>query len=191
MARFPSLPDSELNQAQSDLMERIRRFSSASASGPFPMLLRSPILGDRFLSVSQYLRFETGLPEDLAELAILIHARVREDAYEWSMHTGRALAAGLSQDLIDDLWQGRKPRQMDARQAAVYRFCVQALRRQSVDEVVFGEVKAALGESVVVDLTVTLGFYSMLSLMLAVAEATAHGRELPPFPPMAEPLPWD
>lgn len=191
MPRFPALPDSEMSEAQRHLMERIRQFSSASSSGPFPMLLRSPVMGDRFLSLSQFLRFEIGLPEALAELAILIHARIQKDAYEWSMHTGRGVSAGLSQALIDDLWSGRKPRGMDEAQTAVYRFCVQSLQSHRVDDAVFDDARALLGEAGVVDLTVTLGFYSMLSLMLAVGEASTQGRPLPPFPPMAEPLPLD
>ncbi|MEM5383295.1 hypothetical protein VSR68_06780 [Paraburkholderia phymatum] len=187
--RFPALNDDEMSEPQRALMARIRAFSTASASGPFPMLLRSPALGECFLPLSHYLRFETRVPEPLAELAILIHARLGCDRYEWDMHVRRGLAVGIDASVIDDLLGGRKPEGLSPAQNSVYRFCVQLLQQQRVDDSAFADAVALLGDAGVVDLTVTLGMYSMLSKVLAVAEVSVQTNSSGPLPALREPLP--
>lgn len=185
--RFSPLTDEQMDGPQRSLMARIRQFSIAPASGPFPMLLRNPAVGERFLALSHYLRFETQIPDTLSELAILLHARVGCDAYEWGMHVPRGLAAGLDASVIDDLQAGRMPRQLDAPQRAIYRFCVQLLQHKQVDDAAFNDAVAVLGEGGVVDLTVMFGLYDMLSRVLAVAEVDRQGAA--PLEPLQQSLP--
>jgi hypothetical protein len=74
--RFPPVVMEQLNDAQKRVAERVLKVSSAGLGGPYAILLRSPILLERYLGMTDYLRFETSLPKRLNELAILIEARL-------------------------------------------------------------------------------------------------------------------
>lgn len=178
--RFPQLQVDSLQGEQKQVAEKILKFSLNGLHGPFNMLLRSPGATDNILGVSNYLRFGTGVPAWAAELLVLIHARVWGDQYEWDMHVGRAASAGLPAALIEDLKFGREPRQMDAAQAAVFHFCVELLRTRAVRDATFEAAMQVLGEKNLTDVTIMLGQYAMISMILSVSQAAAGRSSLPP-----------
>ena len=49
--------------------------SRGGVSGPFSVLLNSPEAGRRVGHLGAYIRFESSLPEEVTELAILVTAR--------------------------------------------------------------------------------------------------------------------
>jgi 4-carboxymuconolactone decarboxylase len=74
--RFPLLKLEQLNDQQRPLADEILKVSSIGISGPFNMMLRSPVMGQRMFAMLDYLRFHTSVPPKLNELAILIQARL-------------------------------------------------------------------------------------------------------------------
>src|SRR5262249_11683616 len=106
--RFSQLGSDQLDDMQKRVAERILKVSSAGLGGPYSILLRSPILAERYLGMTDYLRFETSLPHRLNELAILIEARLWDAQYEWWAHYPIALKAGLSEAVGDDIKEGRR-----------------------------------------------------------------------------------
>src|SRR5262249_32372135 len=110
--RFPELTMGELDDVQKRVAERVMQVSSAGLGGPYSILLRSPVLAERYLGMTDYLRFETSLPHRLNELAILIEARLWDAQYEWWAHYPIALKAGLSKAVADDIRDGRRPTSM-------------------------------------------------------------------------------
>src|SRR5262249_22099695 len=68
--RFSQLGMGELNDVQKRVAERVLKVSSAGLGGPYAMLLRSPVLLERYLGMTDYLRFETSVPKHLNEMAI-------------------------------------------------------------------------------------------------------------------------
>jgi hypothetical protein len=54
----------------------ILKVASIGISGPFNMMLRSPVMGQRMFAMLDYLRFNTSVPRKLNEFAILIQARL-------------------------------------------------------------------------------------------------------------------
>src|SRR6516164_6349308 len=107
--RFSSITMEQLNDVQKRVAERVLNVSSAGLGGPYAILLRSPILLERYLGMTDYLRFETSLPKRLNELAILIEARLWDAQYEWWAHYPIALKAGLARDVADAIKEGRRP----------------------------------------------------------------------------------
>src|SRR5262245_56432189 len=93
--RFSVLTMEQLNDKQKQVAERVLKVSSAGLAGPYAMLLRSPVLLERYLGMTDYLRVETSLPRHLNEMAILIEARMWDAQYEWWAHYPLALKAGL------------------------------------------------------------------------------------------------
>jgi 4-carboxymuconolactone decarboxylase len=72
--RFPLLKLEQLNDQQRPLADEILKVVSIGISGPFNLMLRSPVMGQRMFAMLDYLRFNTSVPSKLNEFAILIQA---------------------------------------------------------------------------------------------------------------------
>ena len=107
--RFPLLKLEQLNDQQRPFADEILKVSSIGISGPFNMMLRSPVMGQRMFAMLDYLRFNTSVPRKLNEFAILIQARLWTSQVEWTAHYPVALKAGLPQAVADDLKVGKRP----------------------------------------------------------------------------------
>jgi 4-carboxymuconolactone decarboxylase len=119
--RFPLLKLEQLNDQQRPLADEILKVSSIEISGPFNMMLRSPVMGQRMFAMLDYLRFNTSVPRKLNGFAILIQARLWTSQVAWTSHYPLALRAGLQQAVADDLKVGKRPASMQPDEAAVGR----------------------------------------------------------------------
>ena len=187
--RFPPLVLEELTGLQRQVAEEFVKFSARKAiSGPAMMLLRSPEVAGSFIKLSDYLRSGTKVPLKLAELAVLIHARLWTDQYEWSVHAIRAREAGLPDAVIADLQVGRSPKGLKHDEQAVYDYCVELSKTKAVSDETFARIRDVLNEAEVVDLTIMLGMYGIVSYLLSVGEAGTVPGQTPPLAPMANPF---
>ncbi|MFL5092966.1 MAG: carboxymuconolactone decarboxylase family protein, partial [Xanthobacteraceae bacterium] len=164
--RFPQLTVDQLDDVQRRVATRIAQVSSAGLGGPYSILLRSPVLAERYLGMTDYLRFGTSLPHRLNELAILIEARLWDAQYEWWAHYPIALKAGLSQAVADDIRDGRRPTSMQPDEEVVYDVCIELLRDRNLTDATFNRAKEMLGEQPIIDLIAVAGFYVMVSSVL-------------------------
>jgi 4-carboxymuconolactone decarboxylase len=186
--RFPKLTLETLHDDQKPVAEAILKFSLNGLGGPFNMLLRSPDVTRCILTLGDYMRFRSAVPDRLAELAVLIHARIWADQYEWALHAGRALKAGVSEATLEALCSGCRPAAMAEDERAVFDFCTAVVERRALSDDVFARAKAALGEKGVVDLTIALGQYTMISMILWVSEAELPEGMVAALPPIEAPF---
>ena len=178
--RFPQLTLEQLTPEQRTLAEGIMKFSSVGIGGPYNIMLRSPVFLKRMLDLLDYLRWNSSLPLSLNEFAILITGRRWRSQVEWYAHVPIALKAGLSQSIIDQLKQKKRPESMTDAEAIVYDFCTELADRHEVADATFERARRILGEQQVVDLVAVSGTYVTVAMMLAVAEAMPpDGAELP------------
>jgi len=180
--RFSQLAFDQLNDVQKRVAERILKVSSAGLGGPYSILLRSPDLAERYLNMTDYLRFKTSLPHRLNELAILIEARLWDAQYEWWAHYPIALRAGVSEAVANDIKEGRRPAAMQPDEAVVYDVCIELLRDRHLTDATFRRAKAMLGEQQVVDLIAVAGFYVMVSSVIIAGEVGIPDNGTPPLP---------
>src|SRR5580698_451613 len=110
--RFPLLKVEQLNDQQRPFADEILKVSSIGISGPYNMLLRSPVVGERMFAMLDYLRFNTSVPLRLDEFAILIQARLWTSQVEWTAHYPLAIKAGLPESVANDLKAGKRPASM-------------------------------------------------------------------------------
>jgi 4-carboxymuconolactone decarboxylase len=149
--------------------------------GPFPALLRSPELADRFQRVGEYLRFNSSIPTALNELAILVTARTWSAQFEWYAHHLLAMKAGLPPAIAEAIAEGRRPEGMNADQSIVYDFCTELHTTHAVSDATYAAARERFGEQGVVDLLGVSGYYVAVAMVLNVAQV--------PLPPgMPEPL---
>ncbi|NOG70731.1 carboxymuconolactone decarboxylase family protein [Roseicella sp. DB1501] len=147
--------------------------------GPFPAMLRSPEVAERFQKLGEYLRFNSSIPAALNELAILITAREWTAQYEWYAHHLLAMKAGLPAAIAEAVAEGRMPDGMDADQEMVWRFCTELHRTRTVSDASYAKVKERFGERGVIDLIAVSGYYVAVAMTLNVAEVP-----LPPGVPV-------
>jgi 4-carboxymuconolactone decarboxylase len=158
--------------------------STGQFPGPYDFLLRSPELAVRWRQYAEYVRFDTSLPLRLNEFAILIQARYWTAQFEWWAHQPLALRAGLADDVAKELREGRRPRGMQADEAAVYDFCVELMQDRAVSDAVLERLKAQLSEQQIVDLVAVAGFYATVSMILKTVDAALPDGEPLPLPPL-------
>jgi len=180
-ARFPDIPHDQLTEAQKAVSDAISSGPRGGVRGPFGPLLRSPELTDRVQKLGEYLRFNSSLSPRLNEMAILINARTWESKYEWFAHKPLAVKGGLAESIADDLAQNKRPSNMKADEEVVYDICMALHKTHFVDDALFKRAVSVLGERGVIDLVAVSGYYTLISMVLNVAEV--------PLPPGAK-SPW-
>ena len=149
--------------------------------GPNALLLRSPELMSRTQKVGEYLRYNSSLPLRLNEFAILITARQWGAQVEWIAHHPLALKAGLAPAVAADLAQGKRPTGMKDDEEIVYQFCKELHETKAVSDPTFKAVVDKFGERGVMDLIGLTGYYTMLAMVLNVAQQPLPNGVPPPL----------
>ena len=168
--RFPPLKWSQLNEQQRTMMRHVLDGPRTAPNGPFNVMLRAPLMGDFAQELGAQVRFNGSLPAPLREMAILMAARHGTAHYEWNAHKAAALTAGLSPDIVAAIAAGERPKSMQPNEAALHRFCSELLETKRVGDDTFAAMKAAFGEQGMTEVIFTLGYYSMVSMLLNVDE---------------------
>lgn len=167
--RLPMPDERELTAAQSEAIERITAGPRGALVGPFLPLLRSPELMNRLQMVGEYLRFGSLLDDDVFELAILVVARRWEQQFEWGHHQPIALKKGVPQSVVDDVESRRRPSAGREEYAVAWDLVESLLESGEISDATFDEATTAFGEQGVVELVVTVGYYTTLALTMNVA----------------------
>lgn len=148
--------------------------------GPFNAMLRSPEMGDLAQQLGAAIRYESVIPGDLRELAILTCGRHWRANYEWFAHAKIARAEGLPDAVIDGLLEDRAPTEPD--QLTVYNF-VEALQKKTrVDDATYKAAFDLLGEKGVTELVFLTGYYALISHVLNAFDVPLPSGETEPFP---------
>ena len=174
--RFKQLTVEELTPAQHEVADEVLKVSSLGLQGPYNVMLRSPVMAKRMVSLLDYLRFNTSVPRRLNEFAILIQARLWTSQVEWKAHYPLAIKAGLPEAVAADLLAGRRPANMQPDEAATYDLCVELSTTHALSDATFARARAVLTDQQVVDLVTVSGTYVTVAMMLAAGrEGTPDG----------------
>jgi 4-carboxymuconolactone decarboxylase len=182
--RFKLLAEAEMTPRQRETYQGIVSGPRKGALGPFNALLRSPDVADRVQRVGEYVRFQSVIPAALNEIAILIAGRAWNAQFEFWAHSRLGRAAGLGDELIDAIAQGRRPARMSDDERIVYDFCSELFRDKSVSDATFEAVVDRFGEQGVIDLIVAGGYYSTVSMILNVDRYPLPVGAEPPLKPL-------
>jgi 4-carboxymuconolactone decarboxylase len=180
--RMPEMAPAQMSPEQKAMYDAIMAGPRHSMEGPFNMWLRSPDLGNRLQRVGEYLRFNTTMPRNLNEFAILITAVEWKSGFEWYAHYPLAIKAGLEPGVAKDLQEGRRPANMTADETLVYDFATQLQRQKQVSDAVYAGAVKRFGEQGVTDLVSLIGYYNLVSMSLNVAQVQAPASAGPTLP---------
>ena len=173
MARVPYLEASDLSAENQDLLKR--RISL------FQALVNSPDATRAFSGLGGFIRFGSKLDPRLRELAILQVGWLARSPYEWSHHVKIGHDFGVTDDdiraLIDDT--SGKPTQLDAMAKSVLLAAREMTRDGAMSADTFATLQSALGNELVVDLTVTIAFYNAVVRVLATLQIDVEEDYMP------------
>jgi len=194
MAHFPDPPlDSAdcrirrmtpdlLDEQQTDIYTRIRYGSrgqgkqvfrlvgdDGALEGPFNAWLLSPAIGSAMEHFGDAMRFACTIDPKWREIAILAVGTYWGSVYEQYAHEAVARQVGLTGDEIAMVRAGRTVKLRDPVQTLVAQFAWHLLEDQGrVDDEFYWRAVETLGEAAVFEITVLVGYYSMLALQLEV-----------------------
>jgi len=169
--RFPVIPDDKQTPEQRAMVQAITSGPrGAGLRGPFNALMRSPDVGNRIQHVGAYVRFSSCIGPKLTELGICMVGRKWTAQYEWYAHRRLAEQAGLAPAILDAIAEGKRPTGMDADETIVYNFAKELLDTTVVGDANYNAMKDRFGEQGVIDLICACGYYTIVSMVLNVAE---------------------
>ena len=113
-----------------------------------------------------YLRFDSILPGDVKELAILTVAREMDCLFEWAAHVPLARKAGVREEAIAAVRDRKAPEGLTEIERLVVGYVSQLLGTRRVDEPTFHAAEARFGIQGTVDLTTLAGYYAMIACNL-------------------------
>ena len=177
--RFPPLKYADMTPAQKTMADRA--IAGRGAIGDFNIVLRSPELADA-------LRFGTGgnsaISAKQRELAILISARFWTTQFEWAVHHRAAVQAGLSEDTVAAIAEGRRPAGLKPDEEPLYNFLTELFTTKQVSDATFTAAKTSLTETGIADLFGVVGFYQTVSLMMNADRYPMNPGQMPELKPL-------
>src|SRR5262249_32696392 len=179
--RYPTLNADQLSPEQKAYIESLqkppRNNTGALRNPPFKVYMRSPALASKLEAVSDYVRWGTGQPPRLTELAIMITARQWSSQWIWRGHYRAAVKDGLDPSVGADIAAGRRPTKMKEDETILYNYATEMYRDKAVSDATFAAAVKALGEKGLIDLVATMGYYDTVAMTLITAKAVAPKEE--------------
>lgn len=146
-----------------------------SLIGPFNAMVASPDIGKRVAELGAAIRFSSTLPDRLLELAIVATGAHWKSNFEFWIHRGFAVTAGVTDAVLDALQSGQTPSFPQDDEAVVYTYVTELLSAGRVSDATWAATIEMLGEETTIDLTSTVGYYSLISLTLNAFEIPIPG----------------
>lgn len=183
MSKEPRLADldpTQLTPEQSRVYNAIVSGPRGKVVGPLRVWLTSPEMAEKAQALGQYARFDSVLPQDLSELAIIVTARIWSSGFEWTHHAPIALSAGIPSDAVEAISKGLRVRFDDPKRQGVFDCAVELHRDRQISDQSFETGRALLGEQGMVDLVGICGYYTLISMTInAFNVPDGDGPQLP------------
>jgi 4-carboxymuconolactone decarboxylase len=164
MARLPDPLDSLTPEARRVYDKIVAK--RGAIRGPYAPLMHHPPLAERVGDLGEYLRFDSTLPGDVRELAILITARALKQPFEWYAHAPVAQKAGLPDDALERIRAGGDLGALPPRYARAARVVTHVLARESLPADLQATVMSEFGAGGLMELVVLAGYYQMIAGVL-------------------------
>lgn len=186
MSRLTKKTRSELAPEQQEQFDRLTRMRQPDAEdqigGPFDAWIRSPELCKRAVSLGNFIWQRTTLDRSLVELGILVTARFWRSNVEWVSHERMAREYGLADEVIDDIFAERRPTAAKQKELLVYDIATSLHKDHEIEKSLYDQAVKTLGEQGLIELIMTVGFYTFVSMTLNTFDVETAKGEPTPFP---------
>lgn len=136
---------------------------------PFEVLMHTPALAMVLSDLGARIRFAGELSDHDRELAIMAAAAHHGCEFEWTSHQPLALASGVRAEVLAHL-KGA-PQRLTASESVLVEFVRDLCSRAEISDRVFAAVADRLGTAGVVELSVLVGYYTLLAFAMGAVEA--------------------
>jgi len=164
MARVPYVARGDLPESQRHFYDEID--NNRGRLNIYAAILNSPEAASCVGALGSYLRFQSQLPPQTRELAILTVAREMSCDYEWAQHKPVARSVGVSDPWIAAIRDGLTTNEIPHDQALVMRYVSELMHHHNVTDEMFNMVSKQLSTRDLVDLTLLVGYYMMVAITL-------------------------
>ena len=192
--RLSTVTREQLPEDQRRFHDAVRAIRRRPISGPFIVTMNSsPDLAARFAHLGHYFHSRGQADESILALRVrtfvaLVGSRLLDVPYEWNAWVGWALEAGVPQDTVDAIREGKTPPNLTAEEALVKDFCTQlAGGRHRVSDATYQAALKHFGAQGVVELVVCLGYFAMIAFPLNAFEIAMSAEQMAmrkPFTPL-------
>jgi AhpD family alkylhydroperoxidase len=165
MARIP-YPEEQDHPELSVLIAQIRSERGGRLLNLYKMLLNSPPLAQGWLHLLTAIRQQCELPGAVRELVILRVAVINSATYEHKAHVPFALKEGVSEGQIRALENWQVSSLFNEQQRAVLAYTDSMTKEIHVPDAVFAAVRQYFNPRLMVELTVTIAGYNLVSRFL-------------------------
>lgn len=132
----------------------------------YQVLLNSPAMAQGWEQLLTAVRNRSSLPADLREMVILRVAVLNRASYEFDAHVPHALQAGVGAEKIEALRDQALDASFSGLERSVLELTDTMTRDIAVPDALFASVKAHFSDQAMIDLTVTIAAYNMVSRFL-------------------------
>nr|POE51611.1 hypothetical protein CFP56_25818 [Quercus suber] len=144
-------------------------------------LLHNPAIADGYNTLLGAIRTQSSFPLALAELAICYIAVLNAACYEWTAHAPIALRAGATREALEAVLHDRvnDANVLSDDEMLVLDFTRQSTKDIKVTDATFEKVRARWSDQQVMELTITVAGYNMVSRFLVGLDVTeSNGKPL-------------
>lgn len=169
MARLTPITSKEQVPAADHAVVDAIMGSRGTLQGPLSLFLYAPELAGRVAHAGAYVRFEGDLDMRVRVLAAMTVAREFEAMYVWGAQTTNARGQGVPESTITAIREGHS-NGVPADDAAIIDFTRALLQRHRVTDQQFQALRQRFGEKQLIELTSTIGYYTMLAMTVNTCE---------------------
>ncbi len=173
MARLRYLDKSDLAEKDQDLLARNINL--------FRALVHSPNAARAFAGLGGFIRHKSRADPRLRELAILQVGWLAKSPYEWSHHVKIGYDFGVTDDdiraLIDDT--AGKQTGLDETTRLVLKMAREMTLDGGASEATFAALGSKMSDELLLDLTLTIGFYNAVVRVLATLQIDVEPEYMP------------
>jgi 4-carboxymuconolactone decarboxylase len=166
MARVPLVEEKE-HPELSELIAKIKGARAGRLINIYRLMLHSPALASAWFDLNQAVRYGTEIDGQCRELAVIRVAILNNVEYVIRAHgPAYALKEGLTPEQVAALSDWQPSDLFDDKQRALLAYTDSVTRDIDVPDAVFAEVRQHFSERQVVELTMLIGAYNMLTRFL-------------------------
>jgi 4-carboxymuconolactone decarboxylase len=172
MARLPSITSKDQVAPEYQSVADGVIQSRGSIHGPFTMLMHCPPLAAHVMPLGAYVRFEGTLDKRVRVLAAMTVAREFDAVYVWGAQTGSARKQSVPESTITAIYE-KHSRGVPPEDAQIIEFTRDLIRKHRVTDAAMKALRERFGDFQLVELTGTIGYYSMLAMTANACEIEA------------------
>ncbi len=173
MARLTSITSKDQVAAEHHAIVDKVVASRGAVQGPFTMLLHCPPLAEHMVNLGAYVRFEGKLDKRIRVLAAMTVAREFDAVYVWGAQTDSARRQNVPEATITAIRE-KHTRGVPPQDAQIIDVTRDLIYKHRIDAASLKALQQRLGDEQLVELTGTIGYYSMLAMTANACELEAR-----------------